>query len=168
MRPAQQLDRTLVSYRIGDPDGAYPIFDATGSRFYPGRWNTPTTPMIYSTESYAAAMLEKLVHGGGHLPPNQHFIEISIDRGLSYEVFPEASYPGWERVDRAVAKAYGAAWAVQARSLLLIVPSVVARMENNFLLNPSHPEFRHVRPSLHRPVWWDNRLFSADSPTTPG
>ena len=27
----QVLDRTLTSYRIGDPAGAYPIFDATGS-----------------------------------------------------------------------------------------------------------------------------------------
>jgi RES domain-containing protein len=152
----------LTSYRIGDPDGAYPIFDATGSQFYPGRWNTQTTPMIYSSESYATAMLEKLVHGSGHLPPNQHYIEISIDRGLTYEVFPEASHPGWERADCAVAKAYGAVWAADARSLLLIVPSVVARMEKNFLLNPAHPEFRLVRASLHRPVWWDGRLFSPD------
>jgi len=36
---AQALDRTLTAYRIGDPAGAYPIFDATGSRLFPGRWN---------------------------------------------------------------------------------------------------------------------------------
>jgi RES domain-containing protein len=34
---AQTLDRVLAAYRIGDPDGAYPIFDATGSKLSPGR-----------------------------------------------------------------------------------------------------------------------------------
>jgi len=47
---AQTLDRVLTSYRIGDPRGAYPIFDATGSTQYPGRWNTPVSPMIYTSE----------------------------------------------------------------------------------------------------------------------
>jgi len=56
---AQILDRTVVAYRIGDPAGAYPIFDAAGSKLYPGRWNTPTSPLIYASEHYSTAMLEK-------------------------------------------------------------------------------------------------------------
>jgi len=60
---AQALDRVLTSYRIGDPRGTYPIFDATGSTLHPGRWNTPASPMIYTSEHYSTAMLEKLVHG---------------------------------------------------------------------------------------------------------
>jgi hypothetical protein len=31
-------------------------------------------------------MLEKLVHGSGVLPANQHFIEIAIPNGVSYEM----------------------------------------------------------------------------------
>ena len=54
---AQSLDRGLVAYRIGDPEGAYPIFDAAGSKLYPGRWNTPASPMIYACEHYSTAML---------------------------------------------------------------------------------------------------------------
>ena len=57
------------------------------------------------------------------------------------------------------AKAYGEAWQATRRSLLLIVPSVVARMEHNMLFNTEHPEFHQVRHGLHRPVWWDRRLF---------
>ena len=64
----QALDRVLTSYRIGDPHGTYPIFDATGSTLHPGRWNTPASPMIYTSEHYSTAMLEKLVHGSGQLP----------------------------------------------------------------------------------------------------
>jgi RES domain-containing protein len=158
---AQKLDRVLTGYRIGDPDGAYPIFDATGSKLFPGRWNTADTPMIYASRHYSTAMLEKLVHGSGRLPKNQHFIEITIPSGLSYEVVSKDHLPGWESADCTVARAYGAAWQRERRSVLLIVPSVVARMEENLLINPEHPEFPRITHGLHRPVWWDERLFQS-------
>lgn len=158
---AQKLDRILTAYRIGDPAGAHPIFDATGSKLWPGRWNTGVSPMIYTSEHYSTAVLEKLVHGNGHMPPNQHWIEITIPPGVSYEMLSTAHQSGWEAEDCLVSKAYGEAWQQSKRSLLLIVPSVVARMERNFLINDSHPEARQITHSLHQPIWWDKRLFSA-------
>jgi RES domain-containing protein len=163
---AQRLDRVLAAYRIGDPNGAYPIFDATGSRLYPGRWNTASSPMIYASEHYSTAMLEKLVRGSGNLPPNQHFIEITIPNGIAYEMVDPAHLPGWDDPACTLSKAFGAAWQASKRSLLLIVPCVVARMEHNFLFNPEHPEFPRVTHGLHRPVWWDNRLFAPSNVST--
>ena len=157
---AQRLDRVLTAYRIGDPDGAHPIFDATGSKLYPGRWNTASSPMIYASQHYSTAMLEKLVHGSGRLPPNQHFVEITVPNGIAYEMADPARLPGWDDPSCAVAKEVGEGWQRSGRSLLLIVPSIVARMERNFLLNPEHPEFPRVTHGLHRPVWWDRRLFA--------
>jgi len=156
---AQRLDRVLTGYRIGDPGGVYPIFDATGSKRFPGRWNAAGVPMIYASEHYSTAMLEKLVRGSGYLPPNQHFVEITIPNGLTYEVFEPAGLPGWDHPFSNAAKVFGTAWQRERRSLLLIVPSVVARMEQNFVLNPEHDEFPRVTSGLHRPVWWDQRLF---------
>jgi RES domain-containing protein len=78
---------------------------------------------------------------------------------VSYGVFSTAHHPGWDAEDCLVAKAYGAAWQRSKRSLLLIVPSVVARMENNVLINDSHPEALRITTSLHQPIWWDKRLF---------
>ncbi len=158
---AQKLDRVLTCYRIGDPDGAYPIFDATGSTLYPGRWNTPASPMIYASEHYSTAMLEKLVHGSGQLPPNQHFIEITIPNGAGYEMLNTASLPDWYAEAATPSKAYGEGWQQGKLSLILIVPSVVARIEKNILINPEHPEFPRIATSLHQPVWWDKRLFAA-------
>ncbi len=158
---AQRLDRVLTAYRIGDPNGAHPIFDATGSKLYPGRWNTTTSPMIYASEHYSTAMLEKLVRGSGSLPPNQHFIELIVPNGIAYEMVGPAHLPGWDDPACAASKAFGAAWQSSKRSLLLIVPSIVARVEHNFLLNPEHPEFALVTHGLHRPVWWDSRLFAS-------
>jgi RES domain-containing protein len=158
---AQKLDRILTAYRIGDPAGAYPIFDATGSKLWPGRWNTSASPMIYASEHYSTAMLEKLAHGNGHMPPNQHWIEITIPPGISYEMLSAAHHPGWEAEDGRVSKAYGEAWQKSMRSLLLIVPSVVARMERNVLINHMHADAHRIFHSLHQPIWWNKRLFSA-------
>ena len=156
---AQRLDRVLTAFRIGDPDGAYPIFDATGSRLAPGRWNTAASPMIYASQHYSTAMLEKLVRSSGELPPNQHFIEITIPNGVTYEMLNPAHLPGWDDISREASRAYGDAWQTSRRSLLLLVPSVVARMELNVLINPEHAEFPRITHSLHQPVWWDRRLF---------
>ncbi|MFZ5671203.1 MAG: RES family NAD+ phosphorylase [Pseudomonadota bacterium] len=157
----QRLTSTLTAFRIGDPEGDYPIFDATGSRIAPGRWNTPASPMIYASEHYSTAMLEKLVHGSGQMPPNQHFVEITIDAGVSYEMFSPERHPGWDRRDGVVSRRYGEAWVRERRTAILFVPSVAARMEKNVLINPAHPEFRSIRAGLHAPVWWDRRLFTA-------
>ena len=69
-----------MAYRLGDPDGRYPIFDAGGSKLFEGRWNSVGTPILYASEHYSTAMLEKLVHGAGRLPINQHFLTITIPK----------------------------------------------------------------------------------------
>jgi RES domain-containing protein len=159
---AQTLQRITRCYRIGDPAGTYPIFDPAGSKIAPGRWNTPASPMIYTSEHYSTAMLEKLVQGSGMLPPNQHYLEILLPPGLSYEEISPAGLRGWDDPAPAlVSKSYGEEWHRRKRSVLLFVPSVVARLEWNILINPDHPEFRQIQPDgRHHPVWWDARLFS--------
>ena len=100
------------------------------------------------------------MRGGGVLPPNQHYVQITIPNGIDYEVLEPASLPGWDSSDKTVSRAYGVAWQKSGRSVLLIVPSVVVRIEHNFLLNPAHEQFPRITCGLHRPVWWDRRLFS--------
>ena len=88
--------------------------------------------MIYASQHYSTAMLEKLVRSSGELSPNQHFSEITIPNGLTYEMLSPASLTGWDGMSSEVSRAYGAAWQSSRRSLLLLVPSVVARMELNY------------------------------------
>ena len=159
----QRTDRVLPCYRISDPAGAFPIYDAEGARLYPGRWNTPSSPIIYTSEHYSTAMLEKLVHSNLVLPANQHFIAITISNGISYEVFPTAAYPGWDSRDEAICKTYGQDWYDEKRSALLIVPSLPARIERNFLINPQHPDAARITHVLPEPVWWDERLYARTS-----
>ena len=156
----------IVSYRIGDPHGTYPIFDFVGSTINPGRWNTAFYPVIYTSMYYSTALLEKLVYSSGILPSNQHYIDIKIPTGSSYEVFDVNGLAnrGWDDPGPSVSKAFGDAWLLSGRSLLLIVPSVIARLDENVLINPKHPQFPSIRPAtFNRPVHWDRRLFGSAS-----
>lgn len=139
----------------------YPIFDSTGSKFYPSRWNSEESPLIYTSEHYATAMLEILAYVGNNLPPNQHFVEITIPNGLSYEILSTAHLSGWDDPSRSASRDYGDAWCKSQRSVVLLVPSVVARMERNILINPAHPEFNRITAGLHQPIWWDKWLFGS-------
>lgn len=156
---AQRLDRTLVCHRVGDPDGAFPIFDATGSTLFPGRWNEAETPVLYCCEHYSTALLEKLAQDRGRMPTNQHRVVVTIPRSATYEVLSEPAVPGWDATKIGRSRAFGAAWARERRSLVLLVPSVIARPDRNVLVNPAHPEFVTIEAGLHEPVHWDRRLF---------
>lgn len=156
----QITDRVLVCYRIGDPDGAHPIYDSEGARLYPGRWNTATSPLIYTSEHYSTAMLEKLVHSSSVLPPNQHYIRITIPDRTSYEVFQPARHPGWDGQSEEVCKLFGETWCRERRTALLLVPSIPARLESNILINPFHPDATGIVHDLAQPVWWDRRLYA--------
>jgi RES domain-containing protein len=155
----QRINRIVTCYRIGDPEGNYPIYDATGSTISPGRWNTSNAPCIYASEHYSTAILEKLAHGNGHLPPNQHSVTITVPTGMSYEMVTRDSLPGWDYREPSVSKEFGKVWLREKRSLILIVPSYVARVERNMVINPLHPEFQKIDHTLPEPVWWDDRLF---------
>lgn len=159
---AQTTDRVLTGFRIGDPDGQFPIFDDEGSRLYPGRWNTERSPVIYASEHYSTAMLEKLVHGNGIMPANQHYISISIPNGTSYETFQSERFPNWADEKDDECKAFGEKWHSEQRSALLIVPSIPARLERNFIINQSHPQSVAITSSLHHPIWWDERLYGGN------
>ncbi len=154
-----RTDRVLTAFRIGDPDGAFPIFDAEGARLFPGRWNTSSSPLIYASEHYSTAMLEKLVHTSGLMPRNQHYVTITIPGGASYEVFQTAAHPGWDGRDETICKRVGERWVTERRSALLLVPSMPARIERNILINPAHPDAAAITHDLPEPVWWDERLY---------
>jgi len=157
--PHRVLPEQMTAYRIGDPKGSYPIFSGEGARRVAGRWHRRGQTVIYASEHYATAMLERLVHYSGELPAGQHYVAITIPAGTSYEVATGDSVPDWYKKDQFAARDFGGRWLDEVRSAVLFVPSVVARMERNVLINPAHADAARIRPGLEQPVWWDDRLF---------
>ena len=134
------------------------MFDAHGAALYPGRWNAPGQPVIYASEHYSTALLEKLVHTL-RLPPNQHFVEIEISEGVSCREFTTRDLPsGWDSDEQSIARALGADWLREGRSAVLLVPSAVAPVDRNVLINLDHPDAKGIVPGPETPVPWDHRL----------
>lgn len=127
-----------------------------------GRWNSPGRSAIHGPLSSACAMLETLAHAGsGRIPGAQQIVIAEApDEDALIERHEQASLPdGWDAEGRGAARRFGDDWLASRRSLVLVVPSVVARLEFNAVANPAHPGFSRVRVSAPEAVVWDRRLF---------
>jgi len=54
----------------------------------------------------------------------------------------------------------GDGFVAEQKAAVLLVPSVLAPSESNWLINPRHPEFRHVRVQAPKPFQYDVRFFA--------
>ena len=136
------------------------IFDGTGAMLHGARWNSAGRRVVYASETYAGALLEILAHGSGSVPPNQGYIEIEIPADVSIEEIAPDSLPKWDSPSYEAACAFGDQWYDQRRTAVLMVPSVVARVERNVLINQEHPDFARIKATEALPVRWDARLWT--------
>ena len=149
----------LRAWRVAD--SRHQIFNGAGAALYGGRWNSPGREIIYAAETYAGALLEILAHSDtGRVPRNFAYIEITIAESVAVEVVKPEDIPGWDTMDFTACQSFGDRWQREQRSAVLLVPSVVTRIEHNLLINPRHPQFGRIDASVPHPVVWDGRLFS--------
>lgn len=147
-------------FRIADI--RHPVWDGTGAMLIGGRFNSPGRPVIYGARSYAGAMLEVLVHARiGKLPRHQVCVVATVPDDIAVELASLAVLPpGWDTLDEpVVSRAFGDKWLAEARTAVLMVPSVIARVEWNVLVNPAHPDAARIVVSEPEAVLWDERLF---------
>ena len=146
-------------------------FDGEGARLAGGRWNRRGTRMVYTSESLSLAALEMLVHADPALLPSDLVaIPADIPDAIRIERLDEPGLPrDWRGTPAPDALAgLGSAWASDARSAVLSVPSAVVPKERHFLLNPEHPNFPKVRRGEAQAFSLDRRLPSARNlPSAP-
>ena len=154
-------------YRISD--GRRPLWDGTGAALIGGRWNSPGRQVIYGSLSYACAMLEILAHANiGRIPMTHQYVIAEVPDGVAVERHgPPSLPPGWDSEDLLAARSFGDRWLSEARSAVLLVPSVVVRLEWNALVNPAHPDAMRLTCSHPENVIWDKRLFARRSDGGP-
>lgn len=150
-----------TAYRLVRARHAARAFDGEGARRYGGRWNPVGTPAVYLASHRSLAVLEILANLertdalAGFVFFEVRFDERAVER-LELERLPA----NWRRAEPPSALArLGAAWAVEARSLLLEVPSAVVPPETNFVINPRHPEFGSLEIGDAEPFDLDARLL---------
>lgn len=149
----------MIAYRIAD--GRHPIFDATGAMLHGGRWNSIGRPVIYASETYAAALLEILVHANLSQPPKKHrVIRINIPEQVKIETVDLEQIRDWDAADMIASRAFGDEWIESKRTAVLKVPSVITRgRDSNLVINPAHPQFPFISSGPAELVYWDARLF---------
>jgi RES domain-containing protein len=149
-----------TAWRITSEKYAETAFSGEGAKEYGGRFNSPGTPVVYTSESISLATLELLAKAGRRqrlsgrvvLPVTfgEHSV-IAYDKSDLPDGFGERPYgPASQQV--------GDDWVQSEESLVLRVPSVVVPAEYNYLINPGHPEFEELEIGEPRPLDRDPRL----------
>ena len=106
-------------------------------------------------------MLEILVHANiGRIPDTHQYVIAEVTEDVSVEILQENKLPsGWDSENTGCARVFGDQWINEARSAILIVPSVIARLDQNAIINPHHPDAKKLKVSEPKRVIWDQRLF---------
>lgn len=147
-------------WRVGT--SAHPLWSGEGARLHGARWNRPGLPAIYAGTSCAISVLEILAHLPVKRPPSaSRFLTIDCPDDGRVETFDPAAHPGWDDLDDArVAQAFGSQWLTEARTPILLVPSVVTGgLDLNAVINPAHADFARLIVSVEAPLVFDPRLF---------
>ena len=136
--------------------------DGRGGLVASGRWNTRGRGILYCAPNPATAVLEVLVHGAVRSPEafgNFQFLKIEVPESVAVEGVEERQLPrDWVmRLD--LSRAWGDRWLREARTALLLVPSVLVPETYNELINPRHNDAARIRTLSAFPYPLDRRLF---------
>ncbi|PIE73335.1 MAG: hypothetical protein CSA20_04440 [Deltaproteobacteria bacterium] len=147
----------ITAYRLVPRKHADTAFTGTGARLYGGRWNSPGTAVVYTSESLALCCLEIFVHLPSYkLLQGYVYIKVHFDSALVLE----AELPdGWNaRPISGSSQAIGNRWVSDGRFPVLKVPSVIIPEGVNYLLNVAHPDVHHIKQEPAADMTFDPRL----------
>jgi len=114
--------------------------------------------IIYTASSLALAALEMLA-GLPSINMLNFFkcIRVSIEEQYIQKL--DSLPDGWNAIPAgSVSKKIGGDWAQKADFPVLEVPSVIIPFENNYLLNPNHPDFKYLQLGNPQEFTFDQRF----------
>lgn len=137
-------------------------FDGEGARLYGGRWNTPGVAVVYASATVSLAALEAFVHlDGEDAPADLVVIPVEIPDALAVrELTPDELPRNWRATPAPAAlQQLGNKWARAIETLVLLVPSAVVPQEQNYILNPAHPDASRLKIGTPEPFSFDPRMW---------
>jgi RES domain-containing protein len=148
----------IEAWRIDRKSYRATAFTGEGARLYGGRWNSAGVPVIYTAEHKSLAMLEILVHL--RKVKDYELYSVKFDESLVQELAIQNLPANWDvEPPTSDTQELGDSWVMSASSAVLSVPSVVVPEERNYILNPHHPDFKHIRIEGPFPCFFDPRLL---------
>ena len=135
-------------------------WDGEGAAKAGGRWNSPGTPVVYTSGSLSLALVEVLVHLPADILPAYSAVPVDFDDGLVTAMAPAQLPRNWkESPPPPATQAIGDKWVASGASAVLRVPSAVVPGEFNFVLSPAHRDFGRIRIGTPAPFPFDPRLL---------
>ncbi len=128
---------------------------------HPARWNSKDVKVIYTAASRSLACLENVVHRSGlGLQSLFNTMVIDIPDLLPVSTIHETDLPAdWKLFEHFPAtQALGDDWISKGATAILQIPSAIVSAEFNYLLNPSHPDFKQIKLSSIEPFEFDPRI----------
>lgn len=157
----------IFLWRIATETRKYAADDLSGggAAKSPGRWNSETQQVLYTAPTISLAVLETASHiDDGGLPLNRFLVRIEVPADvwkLREEVDGLALPPTWSAIPAGQGSVkVGSDWLRSLRSPILLVPSVIVPEERAVLINPLHPQAKHITAKIVRAFEYD-RLFRA-------
>lgn len=148
-------------WRLVAPKYSDRIFSGAGAYRHGGRWNSPGRAVVYMSERLSLCALESLVHRV-QMPMMRGFKCVSMD--VPQELITEFGLKDlpvdWTAVPVPQStQRIGDRWFDEKALPVLKVPSTVIPGEHNFVVNPSHPEFRSIIIGKIQDFKFDKRLL---------
>lgn len=132
-----------------------------GSFLYGGRWNSKGQYAFYCAECISLAVLEIVVNYNRSLSPllpDYYLAEIYVPDISIIEIGGSVLKKGWAK-DIEYTRYIGDEFLQSKTTMGLKIPSAVIPEENNFILNPSHEDFKKLKINKNRLYDVDRRLL---------
>ena len=149
----------VTAWRIVKSKYALTALDGEGARRAGGRWTSIGRKVVYASSTRALAALEMLAHlESATSLPGYSLIELGIPEPLISSIAKGKLPPDWKAYPAPSSLlAIGDAWLDAASTAVLKVPSALTE-EDNYLLNPLHPDFPLITKGRPVPFPIDPRL----------
>ncbi len=147
----------MIIYRLAVEKYSSDLSGA-GAKINGGRWNNKGFAMLYTTENISLSVLEILVNADRHhIPPTYQLIKLTVTAAEYTTITKEKLKPEWKD-DFEYTQWIGNTFLKENKNLLLKVPSAVVDEENNFLVNPTHKDFKKLKIASIVNFKFDKRL----------
>ena len=136
--------------------------DGEGPRLFGSRWTPRGLPAVFASATLSLAALERFVHTDPDLEPTDLVaVEIEIKANIRIESVADSGFPSnWREYPAPVElTSIGERWLREAKTVALLVPSVVVPRERNFIINPEHGDFDKLTVAAPEPFSFDPRMW---------
>jgi len=160
----------LSGWRIDKEKWAATSFSGTGAAAEGGPWNSAGVAVVYISEHLAMAAQEKYAHLPKPVPASMKFVKIlaTFDSSIVTRVDLNKLPDDWREAPLLIStQVIGDEWVKAGTSAILAVPSAIIPEEWNFLINPAHADFKHIKIDPPLPFTFDYRISRLIEPIPP-